>query len=855
MKGKGAYGSPLPSPEKPAAKRRCPVNPTPHDTRGPDLARPSETNAHHNSPSDDGPEVGTSSRLAANLNCPTQKADAHDQPNHDTEQSPEAGTSQALVLFQEPPVVKQEDVLIDTSSALAKVRAAGTLLSDWPAYSRGVTEGICDLKTLKRFMTSDGISDDHKAMWVSLVQTIVHEPDQTSVLLRLQNLLSGNSTLSEGLASQPHAFTHHTITRQQWAVTGCILNHASEKPRWSAAHLLDLALWVGGPNARVQAARAFRIFGVWDPSGDFEPEFSISSIRTCLDAEAILRKIWPSGSAEQEHIISRANHHPALTDHRFANFKDVHSYLLRQCVGQDLASFSPLSRDAAVLGDVSNRIISKAYFDSTLAPLLVEHFDADVDLLLAYYAAVQSQDLSIDRSPVKCGGPLKMSEPQPLPRSDTKCHRDNGKTGKGKSTRTAFHPDDHKDDSEPETEQGNDTRQVLHFPETQQLPQVHRQTGRWTSQENDACLEMVRQVLLSKRDKKLRWHKVEKIAERLRTEHHINRSSAAIWARWRADWRHLPEFKKGDANGNGVSPVHKDGRREWDDTEVKICLELMRQLMCVEGDKTSVYHKCDQISKRLKTEHKTNRPRKSIYHRWRTDWCYRPEFKSLLQKGDNDDINKRNGRHQEPHGFEEGEEEQSRQYEHEDDGDEEHEDEEDEQEEDSAQSDTSSRGNSPEHSAQKDATDHEAVDDSHPRTKSQNEQVSHVSKLGPRVTRAMSKSDARDKRTTNNLFQQSRNISLDVISRYIDSGKSKFTPNWKQIVKHREDNRMEASASKDNSPFPLEEVLDGTATSAKPRNGLEKTGVDTLTTLGKNRVELIEEEVKDLRRFAKSAVK
>jgi len=360
MKGKRTYGSPLSSPEKPAGKRRCLVNPTPHSTRVPDLAHPSEIDTRHDLPSDNVPDTETGSRSATNLNCPTQNTGPHDQSNHDTDQPPGTGTSQALVLVGTPPVIKQEDGPVDMTSALLRVRAPGTLLYDWPAYSRGVTEGICDLKTLKRFMISDDMSDDHKAMWVSLVQTIVHEPDQQSVLLHLQNLLSGNSMVSDGRIAHSHIFRYDGITRQQWAVTGCILQYASGKPRWSAAHILDLALWVGGPDAGVQAARALKVFGVWNPSGRFEPEFSIISIKTCLDSETILRRIWPSESDGEELIISSANHHQASTDRRFKTFKDAHSYLLRQCIGKDLTLFSPLSREAANMGDISSRIISRA---------------------------------------------------------------------------------------------------------------------------------------------------------------------------------------------------------------------------------------------------------------------------------------------------------------------------------------------------------------------------------------------------------------------------------------------------------------------------------------------------------------
>jgi len=291
MKGKRTYGSPLPSPEKPAGKRRCLVSSTPHITRSLDLAPPGETEANHDTPSDNVPEVGTSSRTAANLDCPTQHTGSHDQSDHDTEQPPETGTSQALVLVKKPSVIKQNDAPIDMSSELIKAKAAGTLLSDWPATSHGVTEGICNLQTLKRFMASNDITDDHKAMWVSVVQTIVHEPDQKSVLLLLQNLLSGDSMISGSLVHPPGRFGQNRITRQEWAVTGPISLYAREKSKWSAAHFVDLALRVGGPDGGIQAARAIKIFGLWTPSGQFEHSFTIESIDTCLDYEAILRKI------------------------------------------------------------------------------------------------------------------------------------------------------------------------------------------------------------------------------------------------------------------------------------------------------------------------------------------------------------------------------------------------------------------------------------------------------------------------------------------------------------------------------------------------------------------------------------
>lgn len=125
MKGKRTYGSPLPSPEKPAGKRRCLVNPAPHSTRASlDLAPPGETDLDHDPPSDNVPEVETCSRSAANLNSLTQNSGPHDQSDHDTQQPPGTRSSQALELIDESPMIKQEDGLVDTTSGLLKARAA-----------------------------------------------------------------------------------------------------------------------------------------------------------------------------------------------------------------------------------------------------------------------------------------------------------------------------------------------------------------------------------------------------------------------------------------------------------------------------------------------------------------------------------------------------------------------------------------------------------------------------------------------------------------------------------------------------------------------------------------------------------
>jgi hypothetical protein len=121
--------------------------------------------------------------------------------------------------------------------------------------------------------------------------TIVYEPDQRSVLLCLQNLLSGDLTTSDSLIDCPEVTRVSDVTYLQWAVTGSISSYAGRKRKRSAAHVVNLALWVGGPDAGMQAARALEIFGVWGPSGEFIMSYRQNSIKTCLEPETVLRKI------------------------------------------------------------------------------------------------------------------------------------------------------------------------------------------------------------------------------------------------------------------------------------------------------------------------------------------------------------------------------------------------------------------------------------------------------------------------------------------------------------------------------------------------------------------------------------
>jgi hypothetical protein len=430
------------------------------------------------------------------------------------------------------------------TSAPLNARAVGEMLTDWPSYSAGLTSGICDLKTLKLMITSDDLSDDHKAMWVSLVQTIVHEPDQRSVLLCLQNLLSGDLTASDSLINRPKGTRVSEVTYLQWAVTGSISKYASEKRKWSAAHVVDLALWVGGPDADLQAARALKIFGVWGPSGEFIMSYGQHSIKTCLEPETILCKIWPSAIGSED-IVAWANLHQPSTNSPFVKFEDAHKYLLRQCIGADLTLFPRWSRDPATAGDASNRMISRAYFDSTLAPLLKEYFDADVDLELAYSAAVESQGRSIDRGPVEPKGLSDVPrQPPVLPKEPFKPRKAN------------YHQEyEYEDD-----EETFPPRRIKPDPDTQQPPprvQQHppqvrlnnRGLERRKPEESKACLAIIRQIARETGGIVPRPPFAE-ISRRLRAEHNIDRTNNSIRIKWNSDWCGRTEFRVPGSRGD-----------------------------------------------------------------------------------------------------------------------------------------------------------------------------------------------------------------------------------------------------------------------------------------------------------------
>ena len=97
-------------------------------------------------------------------------------------------------------------------------------------------------------------------MWVSLAQTIVHEPDQARILNFLQDLLQGTSVLVDNAEQASGKSGDPLVTQETWAVTKYLQKAASTRKSLSAAHFVELALWYGGLEAGRQAAQAIRVF-------------------------------------------------------------------------------------------------------------------------------------------------------------------------------------------------------------------------------------------------------------------------------------------------------------------------------------------------------------------------------------------------------------------------------------------------------------------------------------------------------------------------------------------------------------------------------------------------------------------
>ncbi|THY19804.1 hypothetical protein D6D01_06988 [Aureobasidium pullulans] len=226
------------------------------------------------------------------------------------------------------------------------------------------------------------------------------------------------------------------VTQETWAVTKYLQKAAITRKSLSAAHFVELALWYGGLEAGRQAAKAIRVFGLWSPHRD-GTLYGPPSMAIVLTHIQILSKIWPSSPFDEKVMLDWANETRGPIDPPFTEFKDAHQYLLRECIGSDLSRFPSSARNGYTKQKIPDRITSKARFDSTLAPVLVEHFDAGVDLQLPYQAVVRSQGKSVDHVECEYVNPVRLATNQ-------KGLELNGVIDKGK----CFAEDDHQGDEE-----------------------------------------------------------------------------------------------------------------------------------------------------------------------------------------------------------------------------------------------------------------------------------------------------------------------------------------------------------------------------------------------------------------------
>jgi hypothetical protein len=176
------------------------------------------------------------------------------------------------------------------------------------------------------------------------------------------------------------------VSKDTWAVTRCLEIHGNTANRWTPAHFVAIAMWYGGIEAGIQAAKAVRIFGVWSPRVGVTND-QLPSMEVKTGAKQILSKIWPTNEYEQKPLLDRANQ--MSHEKSFTNFDEAHNYLLRLCIGPDLAEFPKVVRPK--LHRINwKRLITDVQFCQTLAPILHRHFDNQVDLSSAFEAVVGS---------------------------------------------------------------------------------------------------------------------------------------------------------------------------------------------------------------------------------------------------------------------------------------------------------------------------------------------------------------------------------------------------------------------------------------------------------------------------------
>jgi len=171
------------------------------------------------------------------------------------------------------------------------------------------------------------------------------------------------------------------VLKDTWAVTRCVNDHGNTITKWTAGYFVAVAMWSGGLEAGIQAAKAIRIFGVWSPHADYrrgEPP----PLTRFADRSDILDRLWPTVESKQDRLLEWAERSDPGTT--FPDFATAHRSLLHRCIGTDLTKFPAVVRPKLQYGNGAlltwERLVSVEQFWDTLAPVLRRYFDVEVDL-------------------------------------------------------------------------------------------------------------------------------------------------------------------------------------------------------------------------------------------------------------------------------------------------------------------------------------------------------------------------------------------------------------------------------------------------------------------------------------------
>lgn len=232
------------------------------------------------------------------------------------------------------------------------------------------------------------------------------------------------------------------VLKDTWAVTRCVTDHGNRLTRWTAGHFVAVAMWSGGLEAGIQAAKAIRIFGIWSPHADYRlgkpPPLSRSA-----DRSDILDRLWPTVESKQDRFLEAAQRSNPGTP--FPDFETALRNLLHQCIGPDLTKFPTVVRPKLQYDNGAPRVwkslVTVEQFWDTLAPVLRKYFNAEVDLA-SISQHIQPYAFQPQAKSAYRRGGINIGRVQRDKLSD----RD-GSYGKNKETNTTM-IDDYRDDDE-----------------------------------------------------------------------------------------------------------------------------------------------------------------------------------------------------------------------------------------------------------------------------------------------------------------------------------------------------------------------------------------------------------------------